>query len=368
MPPHPIRMAFCITELDLGGAERALTQLVLGLDKAIWEPRVYCLGPEAHFAGVLRDAGIPVVCLNGRGIRSSWRVLRELTAHLRDFQPALLQTFLFHANVLGILAATWAKIPKRVTGHRVADRRSPWYGRCEAWIDRWVTRRVCVSRGVADYLAQDFGIAREKLSVIPNSVDPSRFEVPPADLSPYGVPSDAIPLLFVGRLEPQKGVDVLLATAASLKERHPALNWVLVGDGRFRGEYVRQVRATGLESVVHFLGPQADVPAFMRAAAGLVLPSRWEGMPNVVLEAMAAGLPVIATAVEGVVDLVESNRNGWVVTPDSVPALMAAVEEFLSRSDLRSQFARISQDIVVKEFTVDRMVRRYSDLYSELLA
>lgn len=363
-PRH--RIAFCITELDRGGAEGALTRLVTGLDRSFWEPRVVCLGPEGHFTSILLEAGIPVVTLDGRGPMSLPRVWRHLVREFKTFHPAIVQSFLFHANVLGTLAAARAGVPARLTGHRVSDRRSRWFGRIERWVDRWVTRRICVSRGVADYLHQEFGFDPERTSVIPNTVNPSDWQIPPADLTEFGFGPNHTVLLTVGRLDRQKGTDILVNTASLLRSTHPNLRWLVVGPGD-PTPWRDLATQSGVGEIVHFAGPRGDIAALMSAARALVLPSRWEGMPNVVLEAMAAGCPVIATAVEGVVELIEPNRNGWVVAPENPAALAAAVIDCVSSPETASRFATESQIIVSEKFTNSRSLAEYNAIYRQLL-
>lgn len=363
-PRH--RIAFCITELDRGGAEGALTRLVTGLDRSFWEPRVVCLGSKGHFTRVLLEAGIPVATLGGRGPMSLPRVWHRLVREFKTFRPAIVQSFLFHANVLGTLAAARAGVPARLTGHRVSDRRSRWFGRIERWVDRWVTRRICVSQGVADYLHQEFGFDPERTSVIPNTVNPSDWQVPPADLTEFGFGSNHTVLLTVGRLDHQKGTDILVNIASLLRSTHPDLRWLVVGPGDptpWRDLAIQ----SGVGEIVHFAGPRGDIAALMSAARALVLPSRWEGMPNVVLEAMAAGCPVISTEVEGVVELIEPNRNGWVVAPENPAALAAAVIDCVSSPETTRRFATESQIIVSEKFTISRSLAEYDAIYRQLL-
>ncbi|MDZ4686093.1 MAG: glycosyltransferase [Planctomycetaceae bacterium] len=124
----PTRIAFCITELDVGGAEKTLVHLVRHLDRAEWEPRVYCLGPWAPQVAVLQDDGVLVQCFDAIHLWDTPRVLWQLRGALAEFQPAILQSFLFHANILGRLAGAWAGVPHRLSGIRVAERRSAVYG------------------------------------------------------------------------------------------------------------------------------------------------------------------------------------------------------------------------------------------------
>lgn len=152
---------------------------------------------------------------------------------------------------------------------------------------------------------------RQRVSVIPNGVEFDRFQSAGAcDLSPLGIPAGARVLVSVGRLHPQKGYDLLIEAIAPLLADQPGWQLLIVGEGPARFDLERQIREAGLEGRIHLPGYRDDVPSILAAADAFVLASRWEGMPNAVLEAMAAGLPVVATDVEGIDELIVDRADG----------------------------------------------------------
>lgn len=365
---HPTKIAFVITELDVGGAERTLVQLVLGLPRDAWEARVYCLGPWGPLANVLQDAGITVKAFDAvhvwDGPRTIWRLYRELLA----FRPGLVQTFLFHANLLGRLAGAMAGVQYILSGVRVAERRSRVYGWFDYWTNFLVRANVCVSRGVADYCEREVGLSPSKTVIIPNGVDPHQFAAfLPADTREIGCPPDKRVVLTVGRLEPQKGIDLLLEAIQAVTTKVQDVVFVIIGDGPDRGVLQRRATELQIEPFVRFLGRRHDVPRWYKRATVLVLPSRWEGMPNVVLEAMATGTPVIATRVEGIAELLEDQVSGLVVPVNDAPALSTAILQILQDGETRSRLAKAAQTYLEKNFTTQAMVSRYADLYGKLL-
>ncbi len=363
----PIRLAFCITDLDRGGAEHALVEIVRRLDRGEWEPAVFCLGPEGVMAELLREAEIPVTCLGARSARDIG-VLSALTRHLRKFQPALLQTFLHHANMAGRFAAWRARVPRVVSGVRVAERRSRLPLRMDRLTHRLVDHYVCVSDDVAEFTIQHARIPAEKVSVIPNGVDARLFaDAEPADLGQFGIPADAITVIFVGRLDPQKNPLALLEAAGNLFTIHPRLHLLLVGEGPLRPELESWIAARDCSDRVHLAGQQESVAGLLRAADIFVLPSLWEGMPNAVLEAMAAGLPVIASRVEGCGQLIEPHQTGLLVPPGSTADLTAALALTLSDSDQAKEMGISAQRHVMSEFTWETVASRYADLYRQLV-
>ena len=363
----PVRIAFCITDLDRGGAEQALVQVVTRLDRRNWEPAVFCLAPPGELVEPLESAGIPVTCFGARAARNVG-VLVGLRRVLREFRPQILQTFLYHANIAGRLAGWMARVPHIVCGIRVAERRSRSRLRLDRWTDWMVERHVCVSEGVAEFTRTVGRLPAEKLVVIPNGVDAARFaQSPPADLGAFGIPPNARTLLFVGRLEFQKAPELLIEAAARCLPAHPDTHLLLVGDGALRGRLAAQAQETMVADRIHFAGSRTDVPGLMRSASLLVLPSRWEGLPNVVLEAMAAGLPVIATAVEGAAEVVRNGETGWLIPADSVTALADAMTAALDRPELTAALGAAAQQAVVECFTWDRAAGAYAGLYRSLL-
>jgi glycosyltransferase involved in cell wall biosynthesis len=361
-----VRIAFCITDLDDGGAERALVRLVTGLDRSRWEPRVFCLSGEGVLAEELSRADVLVTCLEAKSSRSLSVVFRLAWA-LRDFHPTLLQTYLYHANITGRIAGRLARVPVIVSGIRVAEQRS----RFRLWLDRvtqgMVDHHVCVSEAVATFSRQHSRLPEQNITVIPNGVDAELFaNAEPSDLSVFGIPPDAQTMLFVGRLDPQKDPCLLLQAMELLMSSYPQLHLLFVGDGPLKEELKSQVVNSELKERVHCAGRRDDVANLMKACDVFVLPSRWEGMPNVVLEAMAAGLPIVATEVEGTAELLAENQTGLLVPPHSPTALAEAVETLLRDSKQAQSMKQSAQQLVSKRFTWNRVIERYEELYRSL--
>lgn len=367
-PDRPVPVALVITELDVGGAERALVSLATGLDRSRWEPTVIALGPEAPLAGPIRGAGVPVECLGvdrGRPIRG---VLR-LASALKAIRPRLVQSFLFHANVACRLAAPMAGSPPVVGGIRVAERGRRWHLAADRATSRLSAGSVCVSEGVRRFSVEVAGLDPGRLVVIPNGIDPGPIdEAPAVPRGSIGVPDDAVLALFVGRLDPQKDVPTLLEAASVVAPGRPDWHLAIVGDGPDRGLLVGSPAASRIPAGrLHWLGRRGDVPGLLKASDLLVLPSRWEGMPNVVLEAMAARRAVVATRVEGTEDLVLPGRTGWLVPPGDPGALASALREAAADPARRGSLGEAGRARVERHFSRAAVVRAYEDLWSRVL-
>jgi glycosyltransferase involved in cell wall biosynthesis len=367
----PVRIAFVITELDEGGAERALMQIVTRLDRDRWEPRVFSLAGRGPLTARFEEAEIPIFDCGAKAASNPldiWRAYSSLKRELTPWQPQIVQTFLFHANLLGRLAAWRAGVPHVLSGIRVADRRGRLRLRLDRWTERFVEKHVCVSRAAADFSTKESGLNPAKVVVIPNGVDLAAFRnAEPADLAKFGVPAGAKVVLSVGRLDPQKDPLTLLAAFEQVAQQVENSHLLFVGNGPLEGEIRTRIAASKLGERIHLTGWQRDVPGLLKAADVFALASRFEGMPNAVLEAGAAGVPVVATAAEGVSEILENGRSGWLVGIGDVSKMAASIAEALTNSGEASVRACRLQSVVAEQFTWDSVVSEYALLYSSLL-
>jgi glycosyltransferase involved in cell wall biosynthesis len=356
----------------VGGAERCLTNLVLRLNRSLFDPVVYSLWPrpapeQSALVSKLETAGVPVRFV---GLRSVWQIrsgVRQLNRFLKEQRPELIQTFLFHANVIGAYSGWRLKVPHVVQGMRVADR-SAWRMMMERTTCRLVDRIVCVSQSVATFARDENGLPSDKLCVIPNGIETESISgASAADLSGLGIPADRRIIAVVGRLHAQKGVDWLLHLAPQILVTIPEVDFVLVGRGPEEESLRQLTESLGISHRIHFLGWRSDVPDILRRASLLALPSRWEGMPNVVLEAMAARLPIVATQVEGVAELLGPLAERQLVPYEDGVSFANRVTGFLQDSRLAQELGQLNAERVKSEFSLDRMVSSYERLYCELL-
>jgi glycosyltransferase involved in cell wall biosynthesis len=367
-----LRLALCITELEPGGAERALVQLAQGLDRNRFDPIVYCLAPrppqqDSSLVAALENAGIETSFLDARGTWSSLSVLNRLTRLFKLQRPHIVQTFLFHANAIGRIAARRAGVPRVVCGIRVAERRGRWRLWADRWTSRWVDVNVCVSQAVADFSRARGGLAEERLIVIPNGIDVAIFdEAAAADLHSLGLPRGRRAIAFVGRLDEQKGLPWLLEHAPLWLSRLDRHDLLIVGRGPQRAMLEALARQSGMGRRVHFAGWRDDIATILKASDLLVLPSAWEGMPNVVLEAMAAGRPVVATDVEGVRELLGPAAEAQVVRQGDAESFASKLVAIAGDAVLASQLGAANRRRAEERFSLSAMLAAYQDLYERL--
>jgi starch synthase (maltosyl-transferring) len=357
-----------ITDLDVGGAEQALVSLALSLDQKRWVPAVIALGMEGPLAAKLRSGGIPCRCLECSRFRP-FQLVARLGRTLQTFQPELVQSFLFHANLASRLAASWVGNAWVVGGIRVAERQKRWHLAVDRITASLATGSVCVSNGVLRFSRDIAGLDSRRLTVIPNGIDPKPFDkASPVLRSKLGIPEEAHLALFIGRLAVQKGLPDLLNAAEWVIPQCSDWHLVLVGQGPYQAWLLEESRRRPqLRGKIHCIGARDDVPRLLRAADVLVLSSLWEGMPNVVLEAMAASRPVVATCVEGTEELVIPTKTGWLVPPGDPVALGSALLHAALNPELCQRFGQEGRARVEREFSLDRIVEAYDRLWSGLL-
>ncbi|WP_254509180.1 glycosyltransferase [Anatilimnocola floriformis] len=372
MQSGPQPLALVITELEPGGAERAFTQLALRIDRAKFLPHVFSLQPrpreeKCDLVNQLAAADVPVEFLNAR---SKWQfasAVWKLSRRLRTLRPAIAQSFLFHANVVTALAGKLAGV-KVVAGIRVAD---PSRARQRAerwWIEPLVQKFVCVSQSVADFSANTARLPRAKLCVVPNGVDVAKFaDAAPADAAALGLPSQQRFFICIGRLDKQKGFDWLLPLLPRIFAERPSHDLLIVGDGPERTSLQQQAGELGIANRVHFLGWQPQVAGLLKLADVLLLPSRWEGMPNVLLEAMAAGLPVVSTNVEGAAEILGPLAEKQLTQQNDAAAFQNATLALASEPTAASRLGELNQQRVREQFSLALLASAYETIYSQII-
>ena len=362
-----MRLLLIIDELDVGGTEQQLVELVRLLPRARWTPVVCCFRPGRKAAEIER-LGVRVVHLPKRG-RVDLRLLRGLIALMRNERFDVVQTFLIGANLWGRLAALVAGIPVVVASERNVD---VWEEPAKRWLGlalaRFTDRIVANAEAVREYLVRR-GADPRRVVTIRNGVDFGRFATTidrAALRQSLGFAPEHTVAAVVARLEPQKGQDVVLEVAARLRERFPALRWLLVGGGGAEASLRAEAARRRLEDRVVFTGFRTDAADLLRAADLSVLVSTKEGLSNTLLESFVAGLPVVASRVGGNAEVVTAGA-GALVPPRDPDALAAAVERLLADPAAAARMGASGREHVRRELAVERMVAETAALWDELL-
>jgi glycosyltransferase involved in cell wall biosynthesis len=361
------RVVLLTTNLARGGAEMQVAQLARSLRLRGWDVSVISLLKPSALEVELRAAGVPVWPLDAGRNRLG---VARLVPILNRLKPHIVHAHMFHANLCARLARLVCPIPVVIsTIHSMAEssRRSPGI-RGRDWLYR-VTgplsdQVVCVSTAVAERHAAARAVSRARLRVIPNGVDTTRFRPDAARRqrmrTALGLGQD-FAWLAAGRLMWKKNYPVMLEAAA--RQRGTLL---IAGDGPEAGELKALAAKLGVRA--RFLGPRDDIPDLMNACDGLVLSSAVEGLPMVLLEAAASGLPQVAAGVGGVAEAVIQGRTGYVVAPGDPAALAAAMAGLVELSaEDRAAMSHAAREHALARFELAAVTGLWERLYEELL-
>jgi len=369
---QPLRICQLITELGPAGAERCVYELARRLDRERFDVQVVALRGGA-VADWLTEAGIEVSVL---GVRGKWDFLNllkmvGLTELLRSRRIDILHTHLFHADLAGRPAAKLAGVPHLVNTVHVAEGRfRPWQFAYARLLCESCDRIVCVSETVREFHAKRTGLPDWRYRIIRNGVDPDAYarsdEARRRLREQWGLGEGDFLVAFVGRLDYQKGIGTLLGALSHLGARGSAIRTVLAGDGPKRGIVENFIAHGEGGSHCRLLGHVDDVRAVLSAADVLAMPSRWEGFGLAALEAMAAGLPVVATHVPGLSEVVADGETGVLIDRNDSVALADALEVLRGDPARRRRLAAAGSERARTCFHIDDNIAAHEQLYLEL--
>ncbi|MBI1826618.1 MAG: glycosyltransferase [Planctomycetes bacterium] len=404
---------YVITDLELGGVPLHLRRLALAMrdrgqsEGKLTQIQVVSLAPFGPVAEMLRDDGFTVHSCNGRSGKDI-RVITRLSGLIRELRPRIIHSFLFHANLAARLAARLAKFPRErlICEIQTVEVERTWH----LWVDRH-THELCRftignSPSVIEHLHTHAGIPRDRLRLVRGGIDPQRIQsAQPIDRSKIGVAHDSAMILWVGRLDPVKGLDFLLdafaqaisqsqisnlkspqnASISSSFDSKSAIDnrqstipppsenplpqsptLVLVGNGPIRIQVESQVASLQLKDRVMLLGARQDVPSLLKACDLFVFPSRTEGLPNALLEAMAAGCPIITTDVPGCRDLITPETTGLIVPYGDTSNLASAMLRLLTDQALAQSLGQAAAKSVSADWSIDATWNGYAAIYHEI--
>ena len=369
------------TQMAIGGAQRGL------LDQACWFYAHGCKVTTAFFydkeglhATWSHEFEFPILNLQaykhgdstlrwaGRLMCGLWRLWRLLLRERFD----VVETFTHDSNLLGLPLAWLARVPVRIATHR---------GMIEAF-PRWrqILHNLLINSGMAStliavseqtrHLAIDEGVRSDRIIVIPNGVTPldtssiNRTESRGA----LGLGKEDLFLLSIGRLTYQKGHEYLVQAMPQVIKRFPNVKAGICGEGPLRPQLESQIRTLGLSDHVKLLGPRVNVSPILASADIFVLPSRWEGLSRALMEAMAAGLPVIATRVDGNKDLILDGVHGLLVAPEDPKSLEASLLQLLEHPQMMKKMGAAAREHVLQVHSTDSMGQKHYDLILNFLS
>ena len=374
-----IRVLQFLTNFRVGGTERAVVNLAWGLDPSGFEIYFGCLrrwGEE--LLSEIEERKVPVTEYHIPNLYNAhaWSQRLRFARDLRRERIRVVNSYGFGANVFAIPAARLAGVPAVVASMQdLGTDLTPLRRRMQRLVCRLAHRIVVNAEAVRRYLIAD-GYAPEKVVVIHTGIDLSRFRTRRGDgrlRRELGLPPHAPLVAVFARLIRLKGLERFLEAASLLAPRVPDARFLVVGgehesDPTYPSELKRYAARLGLGDRVMFTGFRLDIPEILSEITVSALPSFSEGLSNSILEAMAAGVPVVATHVGGNAEAVQDGVTGFLVPPQDAPALAHAIGQLLENPELAARFGAAARERMVRHFSMERYVRETDGLYSALLA
>jgi glycosyltransferase involved in cell wall biosynthesis len=363
------RVLHVIDHLGLGGAQTALLDMLHNRDRARFAVEVAVIHGRGPFADALEADGVPVHSL----APAKWPpvFVPNFLRLLDRGNPEVLHFHLQASNWLLKPLAALAGAPLRIShDHTSGDLafRGVWSLGPDSVSHRFSTHVVAVSDGVRDFLCHWAAVPADQVTVVANGVDDTTFRPATADeqraaRAALGLDGDAFVAGGMGRLAPEKNFALL----AELAPRHPAVTFVVAGSGPEADKLAALVRARGVADRVRFLGAVTDRPGFYHALDAFLLPSLHEGLPMALLEAMASGVPVLASRLEGIAAALEENTEGLLAPAGDVPAFAGALARLVDDPALRTRLASAGREKVARRFSARETMRRVEALYDREL-
>ncbi|MGH9310924.1 MAG: glycosyltransferase, partial [Vicinamibacterales bacterium] len=357
-----IPVAVFLTRFEPGGTERQMIELIRCLDRERFKVHVACLHREGAWLprAAERAASIVEFPIKGFARAATVAELLAFARWCRREHIAVVQTCDLYTNILGLPGAALAGVPVRIGSRRELNPdKTAGQIRLQRQSYRCATKVVANSSAARRMLEAE-GLATTSIAVIPNGVT-----MPPRRPGGAGNGATRQPrrVITVANLRPEKSHETLLDAAERLVPAFPDLEILIVGDGPRRAELERRVRDKGLARTVRFLGHREDVADLLAASDAFALPSTSEAFPNGAIEAMAAGLPVVASATGGLLDLIEHGRTGLLFEPGNDHALADALGSILADGARAARLGDAARDEVTARYSFERMVRTFEDLY-----
>lgn len=364
---RPWHVAHVIGTLRTGGAERQLVNYLMAADRRDFRHTVVCLEARGELAETVEAAGIPVVRMPIR-TRMAPVCLARFARWYREQGVCVVHAHMHDSALWGRLAGRLAGVPVLMTTEHGKEL---WKGPVRVAIDHhlsgWTARHIAVARDGMEIRLRRERYAPGKMVLIPNGVPipdesgnlPGRQRV----REEFGIDADTPLLGTVGRIVVAKGYEHMIEAMGHIRRRHPKAKWLAVGDGDQRQDLTARTAQAGLGDAVIWAGRRSDIGDLLAAMDVWVMSSIREGLPVALLEAMAAGRPIVATSVGGIPDAVRHGVEGLIVAPADAVALAEGIGRMLDEPAFASGLAAAARARAVKEYAIEAVAARIEDLY-----
>ena len=371
MRARPIHITHIMPLIGTGGAQKQLYELIVNSDPAVATHEVlyYSDSPDDEAYKLYAAGGVKITRIP-RNNKRPIKFVRTMAARIKQCNPDIVHCWLVSANFWGRLAAIWAGVKHIIVAWR----------NCDIWkpLGMKICEKLTINRvhhtansfACANYIAEKIGIPSNRFTVIHNGIDPHKYDIDVERrqvFSGVSIPDGVKLITMVGRLEPQKNYPMLLRVAQKAKLIGLSVHFLIIGVGQMYYKLNEMARQLDVLDIVHFMGVRADIPQVLAASDIFLFTTNFEGFPNALLEAMAAGLPVITTNFAGADELVKDGINGRIVPVDDVQGAVKVLRDYLDDPDDARKIALAAQSFVRQEFSMQKMVKQTTALYRAIL-
>jgi glycosyltransferase involved in cell wall biosynthesis len=358
-------------QIGIGGAETQLHALIVNSDPQVVTHEVLYYSDSQDKEGykLYADAGIGFYRIP-RNKKRPVKFLRDFSREIKKRKLDIVHCWLWSGNIWGRWAAILAGLENIIVTYRAGHFI---HSTILKALERFTTRRVrhlANSRACANMTAKRIGISPDRFHVIYNGISLDKFEIPCKREDLFGglnIPKDANIVTMVGRLTLAKNYPMLLKVARRCKDERPPVHFIIAGHGEKKEELIELVHHLGVMDIVHFLGLRRDIPEILKSSDIFCFTTLYEAFPNVLLEAMAAGLPIVTTNFDGVDELIEDGVNGKIVAINGIDEAYLALRAYLDNPALASKYGRKAHETVRSQFSMELMVQNTVEFYKRVL-
>ncbi len=368
--PNKTTILYIITSTNVGGTERALLELIKRIDRTKYDLLVCSIKKEGGFAEKIKEYTDGFYCLElseSGGVKSVFSffpALISLFLLIRCTRPDIIHSFLFRANIMGRLAGRIAGVKNIISSIRVIEADKP----IKHFIDRatsfLVTIYTAVSEAARDFTIQKINLSPDKIITIQNGIDCNLIK----QIKPDSFKTDKgkTNIGLIGRLDKQKGQTILLKAAKLLLSKQQNIQIYLFGEGPEEKTLREMVKQEGLSNCINFMGATENIHTHISQMDIITIPSLWEGLPNILLEAMALECPVIASRINGIIEVVKDNEEALLFEPGNEKELAESIQKLIKDRSLAQKIGSNAKKHVLNNYSIERCVNKTTDLYSSL--
>lgn len=365
------KILYLFVHLNYGGAEVGLFTTLKNINRDEFDCIIVSIEKKGAIGEEIEKIGFKVMYLNDNARLFNLALIGKIWGLLKEMNPDILHTSLFYANFLGRMAAFSARPKAIITEERSMYTEKRFY---HVFIDkilsRFTDKIIVCSNSVLDFTVRQEGISRDKFYLIYNAIDAQRFDIKESKEQlrvKYGFSDSDFIVGSVGSVISKKGHIYLIKSAVDLNATIPNLKVVIIGDGADKDGLMRLSGALMLKDIIVFLGVRKDIPQLMKIMDVFVLPSLQEGFPRTLVEAMYTGLPVVASNLSGIPEIVTDGQNGFLAPPRDSIAIRDRISDLYNQPELRSKFKTNARRTVETGFMPDYHINRLEGLYRGLI-